>query len=312
MATRTKRRRRVKKDTETKALSTEVQWGEYDEEAAEAHERELDEGSSSQFERKLEVGKNYRRILPPPKGSGWGKNGADSPVFSCFEHVINLPGMERMLRFPCPKKAGEGPCFACTLSQQLRNGSPKDRDIGYEIGPRRANYLQWVDSRSDDEPPEVKVYNAGKTIASELVDLRLEHGDYSHPTKGYEVIIKRTGTTRKDTKYRVRAGDTLPIEELGLEPSMLIDLSQFGANPPDEDAQEEMQEMIDEAMTGGAGRRRRDDDDDERGSRTRRSRRSRRSEDDDDDVIEAEYEEVDDDDDEDDAPRKKRRRRKRR
>jgi len=155
-----------------------VAWGGYDEEAVEGHEQEMEEESESDFD-KLKVGREIRRIMPPPKGSGWGPNGSDSPILVVWEHLIETPGAERPMRFSCPKKMKREYCFACEIAVPLmRSGRPRDKDKGYEMRAKRRNYLQWFDPRSDE--PQIKVYGAGKTIAEALIDLRHEKGDFSH------------------------------------------------------------------------------------------------------------------------------------
>lgn len=256
-----------------------VEWGGYDEEAVEGHQQEIEEASSNEFD-KLKEGRNPRRILPPPRGSGWGPKGSDSPIRVVWEHVIEIPGADRPLRFSCPKHHENEPCFACDLATKLkRSTNPQERDVGYSMRARRVSYLQWFDPT--EEEPEIKVYGAGKSIAESLVDLREEKGDFSHPVRGYQLTVKRTGSGRTDTRYKVIAGDTVPISDYDFHPDDLYDLNDY-LNVPTIEEQEDMIDKV-QALTGASGRRRSSSDDSERlSARRRRALSSGRSEDDDD------------------------------
>lgn len=222
--------RRIQK----KGDSDVVQWGAYDDEALEGHEEEIEEGPSSEFD-KLEVGRNARRILPPPRGSGWGKNGTDTPLLTVWQHIFMVG--DNMMKFACPQKEAKQPCFACTESTRMRRSAiPAEKDKGFELKAKRRAYLQWFDPSEDE--PEIKVYEAGKTIREALVDFRREKGDYSHPTKGYEVVIKRKGTSRKDTDYSIFAGDDCPLSDFGFQPEDLLDLESYAIVPTAEELDE--------------------------------------------------------------------------
>lgn len=265
-----------------------VQWGGYDEEALEGHEDELDEKGSSEFE-KLEAGRHRRRILPPPKGSGWGKNGADSPMLVVWQHAFMVG--EKMIKFACPKKESKEPCFACDESARMRRSAiPAEKDKGYEIRAKQAAYLQWFDP--EEKTPEIKIYEAGKTVRTDLIDLRREKGDYSDARKGYDIVVKRKGSTRTDTSYSVYPGDPCPMSDFDFTPDDLIDLEAYAVVPTEEE-QEGFIDMIKEFIgfkEPKASRSRRslrsgrDEDEEERPRRGRRgrsedkpARRSRRS-----------------------------------
>lgn len=280
--------RRLRKRDEDREL---VQWGSYDEAALEGHEEELSEREPSEFD-KLETGRNTRRILPPPKGSGWGKDGADTPILTVWQHTFMVG--DRMIKFACPQKEQGLPCFACEQGTRARRSAiPAEKDKGYELKAKRVAYIQWFDPTLDE--PTIKVYEAGKTIRESLVDYRRERGDYSHPTKGYDIVIKRKGTTRKDTDYTVFPGDDSPLSDFGFTPEDLIDLESY-INVPTEEEQEAHIDVIKEFVgfkesrrsdrrqlrsgrgSGEEDRPRRgrgravDEDEDDRGSATSRRR----------------------------------------
>jgi len=212
----TRRKRRHEEDNDESGVA----WGSYDDDAADTDRSESDFGSSFDS---LEDGINYRRILPPPKGSGWGRdsngNPKDSPLLSVWEHRIEMPGEKQPLVFACPKKMLGKPCRMCEHSEaHIRSRLRSEKEIGFAFAPKRKVYLQWFDSREhEDGKPNIKVYRAGKLIAKDLSDLKDKYGDFSHARTGYELKVKRSGKDR-DTRYQVSQQDVVPLEDYDLSP----------------------------------------------------------------------------------------------
>lgn len=297
---------------ETKALAKTkkggamVKWATYDEDTAAEEDEAREQASGGDFF-KPQVGRNEGRIPPPPPNTGWGPKGKPSPFKVVYEHRIKIPGSDLPINMVCPKKQLGERCLICELEQQLkRSGSPRDKQMADELYARRRTYFNWIDL-SDPERPNVKVWPVGKTIASELTDLRTERGDYTHPTKGTTIVVRRKGTGKNDTTYKVYEGEDLPMDELDIAPDDLFDLDDF-AQVPDLERQEAILEEIETRMRAKSSKRsarRQDDEDDEdadeRPRRSRSRKQKRRSvQDDVEDVIDADYREVEDDEDDDD------------
>lgn len=174
------------------------QWGSYEPEAAEAEQQELDKLGGGTF-LKLKVGRNVVRILPP-------KVGQKSPFVITHQHVINIPGKENPLSFNCPRMMSKQPCPVCQKAEQLRStGRQADYDAAGALLPRLRVYSNVIDRANPEAGP--RILAMGKTIHEELVGLRNDQdagGDFTHPFDGFDIVIKRTGTTKNDTEYDVK------------------------------------------------------------------------------------------------------------
>lgn len=173
-------------------------WGSYEVDAAEAEQQELDKLGSSTF-MKLKVGRNVIRILPP-------KVGQRSPFVMTFQHVINRPGQDKPLSFNCPRMMAKEPCPVCQRAEKMKSsGRDADYKAASALFPRLRVYCNVIDRSNPEAGP--KVLAIGKTIHSDLVALRNDQdagGDFTHPENGFDIIIKRTGTTKNDTGYDVK------------------------------------------------------------------------------------------------------------
>ena len=209
-------------------MSGLVKWGSYEVEAAEKESEEVKSESSFM---KLKVGRNLVRILPP-------KAGRNSPFKVVRQHFIRLPGNDAPVVFSCPRNAEEGMrdrCPACEQAQKLRStGLKVDRDKAWELMPKLRVFANVIDRNSEEDGPLVLGF--GKMIFEELTALRKDEdagGDYTHPTKGFDVIIERQGTGKMDTSYSVRiARKESPItddsKKMAAWYESMTDLDQFG------------------------------------------------------------------------------------
>ncbi len=176
-----------------------VKWGSYEVDAA---NKERDETKSDSTFMKLKVGKNVVRILPP-------RAGQNSPFKIVRQHFIRMPGNDSPAVFACPRSADEDMkdrCPACEQAAKLRGtGVRVDRDRAWELMPKLRVFANVIDRSSEESGPQVLGF--GKMIFEELVNLREDEdagGDYTHPTKGFDIIIQRQGTGKNDTSYSVR------------------------------------------------------------------------------------------------------------
>ena len=177
-------------------MSNLKKWGSYDPKAAEAEADVLDKLSSGDF-MKLRVGRNVVRVLPPLEGQA-------TPFVMTFQHFIELPGMAQKVVFNCPRRMANQPCPACRKADDLRaTGNPLDYDLAKQFTSRPRVYVAVIDR--DDEDAGPKILAVGKTIYEDLIDLRNDPdgGDYTNPANGYDVVIRRQGTGKEDTKYKV-------------------------------------------------------------------------------------------------------------
>jgi hypothetical protein len=265
-------------------MSGLAKWGSYSTEAAKA---DAAAGDGDETFMKLKEGRSLVRILPP-------RAGETSPFRVVRQHFIKPAGNGSPVVFVCPRVASKGRCPACEQAAKLRaTGLKIDRDRAWELMPKMRVFANVIDRNDMDAGP--KVLGFGKMIYEELVDLRQDPdsgGDFTHPEKGYDIIITRKGTGKNDTSYSVKlARSASPItdddEEASLWYESMENLDQFAAVKPYEDICDELGLEAPEEIDTAASRHKRLG----KGKTDKGARRKRRAE-----AVDTEGEEVDDDD----------------
>jgi len=183
------------------STSNLVRYGSYTLEAATEDDAKVKAASGNSFMELIE-GENVVRILPPPEG-------ATSPFRVTSMHYIDpIPGSDRKIVFACPRVEGVGICPACAKAEELgRSPDPGQRERAKDLAHSLRIYANVLDRSQPDVGP--KVLGFGKQIQMQLRAIRASPrlgGDFTDPTsKGFDIIITRTGTGRQDTKYNVAA-----------------------------------------------------------------------------------------------------------
>ena len=170
-----------------------VEWEEFSEEDLKVEQEQMASGGSSYW--KPSEGVNLVRFLPKLKG--W------PALFKVVrEHYINTPTGRR--NYTCPRTFNEQ-CAQCDYANELRGSPAKaDQDLAYSLFSKKQVYARIIDRNDADKG--VQVYKFGKKVFEELTDLLEEEGDFTHPLKGYDVKIRRRGTTQYDTEYKCKSG----------------------------------------------------------------------------------------------------------
>ena len=154
-------------------------------------DKEMSKGSSDWM--KIKVGKNVVRFLPAPVGQ--------KPFVLVREHQLNIG--DKFINFACPKLMAKKPCAVCVKIDQLKTtGNPADYERAESWFPRKRIYSHCIDRAQPEIGP--KVYAFGVKIWEQLSEIREDEdfgGDFTHPVTGFDVIIKRKGSTMNDTKY---------------------------------------------------------------------------------------------------------------
>lgn len=186
---------------------------------------------------KLKEGSSQLRILPKRIGTS-----TRSPLVKVYQHYLDVPGLKNALSFNCPRMMARRPCPACKKADELRaTGNPADFDAAGEIRASKRVYANVIDRANPERGPVIFAF--GKTIHEELMALahNPEWGDFSDPTNaGYDIIITRKGTGKRDTRYKVTgARDCSPLSSDAAQMSewleMMNDLDRFMRVPSDED-----------------------------------------------------------------------------
>lgn len=189
-----------------------VSYGKYDPKAYEKEKEIL--GGTSEFI-KLE-GTKTLRFLPP-------KIGKNSPFQVIFNHFIKFPNADRAVVFNCPRVMSKRPCPACEQADKLLSSShPGDQARAKELSAKPRVLANVIDRGDPDKGPQPIAFpKSVKGMLDELLedpdwgdffspygpdDIKKLKGvsDEDKPNAGYDIVIKRSGTTVMDTRYSVK------------------------------------------------------------------------------------------------------------
>lgn len=189
-------------------MTSMVKYGSYELDAAEQEEKD-NQRTGADF-MKLEVGDNQVRILPPPIG---GK----SPFLIVPTHFIHPPGSSKPVMFACPNKVASQRCPACEMSDKLRrSANPADHERAKDFFANRRIYCAVINRANPEVGP--LVLGISKGVHEDLIKLRKNPdwgGDFTHPEVGFDIVINRKGSGKKDTKYSVSPKRQSPLGYLG-------------------------------------------------------------------------------------------------
>jgi hypothetical protein len=245
-----------------------VPFGDFDEREAAKIEKELDEGSKSIF--KFPEGSTVLRIVPPPPGR-------KSPWVETYQHFIPVPGQEKPMVFNCPRKLDQGrKCPACERAFELyKSGNAMDKEAAKRFWPKQKFYLPVIirAKKGEDIDNTIRIIAVGRQICGQIVEIRKGYPDpedpetmvlprdVTHPIEGWDLVVKRTGTSQQDTKYTVRVkknGQVPLFYKVGDDGSIKADYTAINetlSNPVNLDAQIELptDERIKKLMIGDVG-----------------------------------------------------------
>lgn len=148
---------------------------------------------------KLPVGTTVLRLMPPAAGR-------DRPWVVVHQHFVRVPGADKPVVFNCPEKMKNERCPGCQQMRALeKTGNPVDFDAAKKYAPSFRVFANVIDRANPNDGP--KVWGFGVSIFRRLTYFRdndAAYGeDYTHPIEGRDLIITRTGTGPKDTRYQV-------------------------------------------------------------------------------------------------------------
>jgi len=213
-------------------VSNFYDYGDWDDDAATEEDEELKRGSGD-F-RRIEPGKVRVRFLPPPPGQR-------NPWKKVFQHFVKPPGRgEDPIVFPCPKREANRPCPICRHADRLfRTGAQADKDLAFDLYPNMRIFAEVVVRGEEDRG--VQILPFGKMIYGKLMKIRRDPdsgGNFTHPLHGFDIIIEREGTGKRDTRYDTRTVmqqsplGTPEQMELWLDPDERKDLNRFAVPVP--------------------------------------------------------------------------------
>lgn len=214
-------------------MSNITKYGDWGADDAEKSREESEAAGQGNYY-KFKVGRNTLRILPP-------KIGRKDPFRVVYKHFIELPGVEKMA-FTCPRHEKKQFCPACAKVDELRaTGIQADYDLAGDILAQRNVYCNVIDR--DNPEKGVQIARIGKQLHEALLALRTDEtngGNFVHPVDGFDIVVTRVGTGKKDTKYTmVPARDNSPIADDVVMMEEILesmpDLEQQARMPTEED-----------------------------------------------------------------------------
>lgn len=149
---------------------------------------------------KLEVGDSVLRFLPGPRP------GVKPFKVTATHYVDAIPGLDKTVIFSCPRIEAKLPCPACAEADRLRaTRNPVDKERARRIESKLEVYFNVLDRRGPQKGPQI--LRVGLGIWKRLKTIRQNNrtgGDYFDPSAGgFDIIITRVGTGKKDTEYTV-------------------------------------------------------------------------------------------------------------
>jgi hypothetical protein len=195
--------KKKKKDLDTGRTKTKLRFDEYTTEQAEKDEAEL---SSRGNYGKIGPGKNVIRVLPARPGESW--------KLKFYKHFVDVNGQAVAIICPFLQTKGKRKCKICRKIKTLQeSGDPTDMAKAERI-QAQVKVKIWAIDRNDEEAGP-KEYELSPGVAKKLTDFRKVDGvDFTHPKKGCDITIIKTGAGRTGTKYKPSASrDTTPLHE---------------------------------------------------------------------------------------------------
>jgi len=230
------------KSTEiTKAKNTglaNVGYVDWTDDDAREVKKQNDKDSEGVVFRKFPVGKTVMRMLPKLRDATWGTG--STPYMKIFQHGLKTTD-DKFIATECLWRgrsvSERSVCPICEYGNTLsRSANPIDQENSRNFWAKPVLLFNGIIRDADAEPDEVTVKMvqiSTPSIVKAIEALRnppedfdasdgeqAVYGDFSNPTiKGFDIIVRRKGTTMKDTRYEVKPS---AHKELGDELMHLI------------------------------------------------------------------------------------------
>lgn len=224
-------------------------------EAAQQDQLEVEKGNVKDFI-KPNAGVNCYRFLPAIHGP--------SPFVVVHKHFVMPPGGGRAIVMNCPRIMKSRDCPICrTMDRMKTSAIPSDMELADKMFPSMRVLCNVIDR--DNEAIGPQKMEIGKSIHKQLVDILMDTrngGDFTDPGEdGFDIVIKREGSGRRDTKYYVScAKGSTPLHAEAAQSDLWIDqqadLRPYAYVPSDQEVQKILGdcELFADARRGG-GRR---------------------------------------------------------
>lgn len=143
------------------------------------------------------AGTNIIRILPPKVG--------DKFYLELAKHWVPQTGKRDNTPVFCGRSfEGLVKCDLCDLMEELQE-DPKTAALAADLRPKHTYFVLIIDK--DEERLGVQVAELGKSTFNQVIGIMLDpqYGDVTHPSKGFDLTITKSGRGIYNTKYEVRS-----------------------------------------------------------------------------------------------------------
>jgi hypothetical protein len=182
-----------------------VEYAEWQEEEFQRDQKRAEKSKQGKYPKYDNEGKLRVRFLPPRIGE---------PRFvEVFQHMYKNEDGD-FIKYVCPEKAGERDCADCARARKLfATGNKVDERAAREFLPRKRIFANGIDR--DDEMFGPKVFELRSAQYDALLKIRGIVGDLTHPEKGYDITLTKTGKGF-DTEYgAINAGQQTVLGDMG-------------------------------------------------------------------------------------------------
>lgn len=153
---------------------------------------ELDRLDGSNKYLKIKVGTTRVRILPPhAQGNGvWYR-----PTATHYGFVVG----GEFKKYTCPRTAGRVSCPICdAASRYYQAGDPESRKMYSKIKAKHEFYYM---AYNVDQPNEIKMMKAPKTLHQQIQRVVLNYGNITDPKEGYDLFITATQKSSNNSTF---------------------------------------------------------------------------------------------------------------
>lgn len=175
---------------------------------------------------KPKQGRSVWRILP-----SWRTKDGSAPFWHDFgSHFIKDKAGQVVAVYVCAEKTFNRECAVCAaISQGM--ATTKNDDLIKQLKEAQSgqrylmNALELSDAEKKGEP---QILEIGNGLFMDIANLINEYGDITDINSGIDIVIQRTGSSVKDTKYTVMPSPkSAPVPKAVLD--KLIDLDDYVA-----------------------------------------------------------------------------------
>lgn len=189
---------------ETTAIATYGEW------SPEQMEKEAKEMASGGDYWKVPVGSTAVRFLPPKLI--WKR---PSPFIVRHQHYIEMPNLDKAVIFCCPKMHTGARCLSCGKADEMEaSGNSRDEKAAKKLRPSKQMLANVINTPKVAESKPV-IWTFGVTVYNQLKSIREDDeggGNFVDPIKGFNIIVKRVGASKDDTRYTcIPARDIKPL-----------------------------------------------------------------------------------------------------